>query len=76
MGSGTEYSKPAGGGDRSEAAARRSLRRRKPLSATAVALISTLFVALVLFAVAMYIYYNPAEYPDIVLKIFSGILFV
>jgi len=69
MGSGTEYSKPAGGGERSEITARRSLRRRRPLSATAVALISTFVVALVLFFVAMYVYYNPAEYPDIVLMI-------
>lgn len=73
MGSGTEYAKPAGGGERGETAAKRGMRRRKPLSATAVALISTLFVALVLFAVAMYVYFNPAEYPDIVLRILPGL---
>lgn len=73
MGSGTEFSKPAGGGERGDTAVRRSLRRRRPLSATAVALISTLFIALVLFAVALYVYFNPAEYPDIVLKILSGL---
>lgn len=73
MVSGTEFPKPAQGYERGDAAARRSLRRRRPLSVTAVALISTIFVVLVLFIIALYIYYNPAEYPDIVLKILPGL---
>ncbi|HOU11345.1 MAG TPA: hypothetical protein PL044_02110 [Clostridiales bacterium] len=72
MGSGTEFPKPAQGYERGDAAARRSLRRRRPLSATAVVLISTFFVVLILSLVALYVYYNPAEYPDIVLKIMPG----
>jgi len=69
MNSGTNFSKPAGAALRGENAPRHGMRRRKQLSAGAVALISTLVVILVLFLVALYIYYNPADYPDIVLSI-------